>query len=100
MVSYCEFLHFFFFPSFCIRCTIVMEEEELDLTPVTVTSTLVKEKAHQLEEKFNFMMDNWLEVLDKDEQITDGMAMRVTIHEKSLNARLRIPMLLAMADLL
>lgn len=41
-----------------------------------------------------------MEVFRKNEWIIEGIVIRVTLHEESLNTGLRIPMLPAMADLL
>lgn len=54
----------------------------------------------QLKEKFVLAIAFRLKVPEKIERITGVTATRVTLHEKSLNAGLTIPMLPAMADLL
>lgn len=74
----------YLFPSFFLSwCAIVMGAEELDLMPETVVAFLTKKNVCQLEEKFSFMIDILLEVPGEDECITDGMAMRVTLHKES-----------------
>lgn len=78
----------------------VMGEEESSLTVESVASILLEEKVHQLGEKFVLVAGIHLEVPGEDKHITEGMTMRVTLHEELLNAGLRISMLLAMADLL
>lgn len=87
-----------FFPY--VKCIVVMGAKEPDLTPKTMASTLMEVKVCQFGEKFGFMVDILLEMPGKDEPITDKMVTRVTIHEKSLNIGLKIPMLPMMVDLL
>lgn len=98
------FLSFFFLLSslffLCIRHVMIMEAKEPSLTPEIAASILMEEKVCQLGEKFGFMVGIHLEVPRKDEHITEGTMMRVTLHKESLNAGLRIPMVPAMANLL
>lgn len=78
----------------------VMGAEELGLAPKITASTLIKKKVCQLGDKFVLAACIHLEVPWENECITEGMAMSIALHEESLNAGLRIPELLVMANLL
>lgn len=67
IVSHGGFLHSFSSFIFYVRCIVVMEAEEPDLTLETVASTLMKKKVCQLGEKFGFAIDVLLEVPGEDE---------------------------------
>lgn len=70
------------------------------MTPKNMASILIEEKVLQLGEKFILTMSIHLEVPKESEHITRGIMMKVTLHEESLNAGLRISMLSIMTDLL
>lgn len=73
---------------------------ELGLTLEITTSIMVEKKVLQLGEKLVLVTCICLEGPARNERITEEMAMRIALHEESLNAGLKIPMLLAMANLL
>lgn len=57
----------------------------------TTASILIGKKVLELEEKVILAVGIHLEVLRKSKRITNGMEMKATFHEESLNAGLKIP---------